>query len=520
MFVKYTEAEQQELNRLYDQQRVIFDNDHDATAKLLEEYPQPDTDYLFIGLDPEKDPTAWEKAREAENAAMDDWEKNKPPAWARAYKEQQERLNNRLQSIGEQLGQIRTAAINRHFKALESNPAAILTDAKDQAERRVSALIREYEATEKREGIQGFSGEALVSLGNGVWKLNADDLCSLIKNDLQRHYELLEDHSDFTGKLSDQLDSYIETYLQNNPYVTTEKSIEPMVKVSRELIRTQYPVTLATPADKVSKKLFAGALAEYLQPVGMERKKSRKPIDTLASITFPQMQSVKGMTWYDSSVYNAICALYIRGKNEYVTLQMIYQAMTADDNARLSANQAQKISESITRFRYGGVFIDASEEISKHHIDGKAKYDDNLLHAERVRVNLNGTYTEAYHILKTPVLYEYANSKGQIANPPIKALASPLNKNEDNLALQTYLIDRIWGMKGGAIERDIAYNTIYNAVWGKEASSKARGQKARLRSSAFKILEHWKKPESGNLQIKGFTEYIRGKTAQGIRIDP
>lgn len=522
MFVKYTEAEQQEMNRLYEQQRLIFEDERAEREKLLDEYPPPDTDDYYRDLDREADPAAYEKARAAWEAAMDEWEKNQPPAWSATYNEQQKRLNSRLLSNGEQLGKIRTNAINRHFKALEGNPAALLADAKDQAVKRVTALINEYETTERREGIQAFSGEALASLGNGLWKLNADELRDLIKEGLQRHYDMLADEADLTGKLADQLNAFIDEYLMNNPYVTTERGIEQMVRVSQELIRTQYPFTLATPADKVSKKLFAGELTDQLQPLAMERRKSHRPIDTLASVT---LQNIKGMTWYDGSVYSAICALYVRGKNEYISLQMIHQTMTGKEDARLSQTQAKAISESISKAMREVITIDATSEAARHKIQGSLKYGTNLLHAEWVKRNLNGTITECYHILKTPVLYEYAASKNQIANPPIAALATPVNKNKDTTALQAYLLDRIWGMKGGADERDIAYSTLYSAVWGKKSAS-AKGEsggyirlkKSRLRSSAFKILEHWTKPESGNLQIKGFEEYKQGKTARGIRI--
>lgn len=524
IYVKYTEAEQQETNRLYEQHRVTLEEDNETRRMLYAEYPPPDTDEYYSVTDYEENPEAYEKGRDAWAAAMEAWTNNQPPAMKQALEGLQERFNSRYMAISQQLGRIRTEAIERHFKALEGDPAATLTDAKNQVIKRVTGLIDEYEATEQREGIIGFNGEALVNLGNGLWKLSADELKELIQDDLKRHYEMLEGSTDLTGRLTDQLNDFIETYLHKSPHVTTEKGAEGFVAVSREVIRTTYPLTLAAPSDKVSKRLFEGALTDALQPLSMESKKGKTkkpPIDTLASINFnaPQLQNIKGMTWYDSSVYSAVCAQYIRGKNEYITPQMIYQAMTGDENARLTKTQAQAISNSMTKFMYGGIYIDATEEINKRNISGSATYDTNLLHAERVRRNLNGTITEAYHIIKTPVLYEYANSKGQIANPPTKALAAPLNNNADNIALKAYLFSRVWAIKGGYQENRIAYKSMYEAVWAGEASSKTRMQTSRLRAAASKILEHWTKPASGNLRIKAFKEYKRGNTSAGVQID-
>ena len=294
----------------------------------------------------------------------------------------------------------------------------------------------------------------------------------------------------------------------------------------QDIIRTIYPLTFISPIDKVTKLAFAGELTEQLQPLAMESRKSKRPVTTFASINFsaPQLQGLKGLTYYDRSVYNAICTLYARGGNRYITKQMIYQVMTGNEEAFLNPKQAADIDSSITKFMYGGIYIDATEEVKKHNIGGSFSYDTNLLHAERGRYNLNGTIAECIHILRPPVLLEYSSSKDQIANIPIMALATPVNNNSDMLALKAYLLDRVSGMRGTDPQRDISYNSIYTAVWGKEASSTkgpqsgySRVKKSRLREAAKKMLEHWTTEKSGKL-IKGFEEYKRGKIIAGITI--
>lgn len=302
------------------------------------------------------------------------------------------------------------------------------------------------------------------------------------------------------------------------------KSLIPAADRLEEMIRTTYPEIAIAPIDKVTKLAFAGGLTEQLQPLAMESRKSKRPVTTFASINFsaPQLQGLKGLSYYDRSVYNAICTLYARGGNEYITKQMIYQVMAGNEDAYLNPKQAADIGNSITKFMYGGVHIDATEEVKKHNISGSFTYDTNLLHAERGRFNLNGTVTECIHIIKPPVLLEYAGSKDQIANIPIMALATPVNNNSEVLALKAYLLDRIHAMRGKDPQRDISYSSIYNAVWGKESSSKetagsSRVKKYRLRENTTKMLDHWTTEKSGAL-IKGYEEYKRGKNIAGIKI--
>jgi len=514
-------------------------SEYDAERyKLLQEYPPPDTDNYHDAIDKAENPAAWEKARADWEAAMKEWTSNKPPEWARAYNEYQDRFRKQMDDISVQRGRIYAAALTRHFKSIEGNPAVILADAKEQAVRRVEELIEEYQNTERREGILGFSGEALVPLGNGLWKLNADELTEILKEDLQRHYSMLAGVIDLTGEsLTDQLNAFIEKHLSDSPHITRETPPKDRtVKVPQEMIRTAYPRKLVSPIDKVSKKLFAGELTAELQPLRMEKRKSKRQITTLASINFsaPQMMGMPGLGYYDQGIYNAICTLYVAGGNEYITPQMIYQVISGKEDAYLNPKQAEKISSSIKKFMGGLLYIDATQEAQAQdkQFKGNLTYYTNLLHAEGAKRNLNGTITECIRIIKTPLLYEYAAQKDQIARAPIAALSTPINKNEDTITLQTYLLDRIFAMRGNDPVRDISYNTVYGVVWGKgwdkipasmnpqekkKAQVNRNTQKRRLRGYMDTMLQYWATKEGGNL-IKGHSEYIRGKTPQGVTI--
>lgn len=296
--------------------------------------------------------------------------------------------------------------------------------------------------------------------------------------------------------------------------------------LQQDIIRTIYPLTYIAPIDKVTKQAFAGKLTDQLQPIAMESRKSKRPVTTYASIDFnaPQIQGLKGLNYNDYIVYCAICTLYSRGGNEYITYQMIYQVMTGNKGAYLNPKQEADIKESVTKFMYGGIHIDATEEVKRHNISGSFLYETNMLHAERGRYNLNGTITECIHIIRPPVLLEYSSNKNQIYSIPIKALAIPVNNSSDILALKQYLINRVSAMKGTDPQRDIAYTSIYSAVWGKEASSTKtpksgyiRVKKSRLRENIMKILEYWT-TEKGGALIKGFEEYGPEKNRSGVTI--
>lgn len=306
--------------------------------------------------------------------------------------------------------------------------------------------------------------------------------------------------------------------------------IKSLELTDQEIIRTIYPTMAVSLIDKVSKTAFAGELTEQLQPLKAERRGSLKKIDTFASINFsaPELKDLKGLnlTHYEKAVMDAIINLYIVG-NEYMTLQMIYQRMRGDGAARLSPGQSKELSDCITKFMYGGIKIDATQEAKAYKLPGSLIYDTNLLHIERVMHNLNGTITECIHLIRTPVLYEYASSKGQIGRVPMLAIATPLDKNKETFSIQSYLLERVLGMRGGDLQHKIAYSTIYSIVWGQEAASKGtqssyiRVKRSRLKKKIFTILDHWTHQgtyKDGGALIKGYEEYPEGKTAQGITI--
>ena len=493
---------------------------------------RPDIRLFYQGISPERNPDEWQAAQKQASEAIRAWEAIAPQEW----KDARARIDSIIEQQVKDEDTVYRAAYKRQFAELGTDPAEIVKHARGRVDRLITDQYKRYK--ELSETALSMSAYDLVALGEKDWKLDAAETRKRITTALNSlHFRALGDNT----SAIDEIKAYIDKAILDSPHIAPEGTPGANVSIifkerptaeAIEITRTIYPLTLATPIDKMSKFAFAGLLTEKLQPLAMEGKKSKKEVTTLASVNFsaPQLQGIKGLTHYDEAVYNAICSLYTSG-NEYMTVQMIHQAMRGDNEARISPAQAVGIRGSITKFMYGGAYIDATEEVARYKIKGSAIYDSNFINAERVTHNLNGTITECIHLLKTPVLLEYASSKNQIGRAPIKALATPVDKNEETFALQAYLLERIFAMRGTDPQRDIAYSSVYSAVWDKEATSSKEAQsgyirvkKNRLRKKVFSILDHWTTEgtaKDGGRLIKSYEEYKHGtkKTAQGITIN-
>jgi len=491
---------------------------------------RPDVSALYQGISPDRNPEEWKAAQQRAEDDIRAWEASAPPEW----KDAQDRLMTLNSASNEEINAIVRAAYQRQYQEIASDPGQIIQRAITQIDRLITDQHDLYKA--RSEKVLSMSAHDMVALGGKEWKLDAAETRKRILESMRIfHFRALGDNT----QAIDEIKAYIEKAIKESPYIAPEGTPGTFQKVvfrerptaeAIEITRTIYPTMAVSLIDKVSKTAFAGELTEQLQPMKAERRGSLKKIDTFASINFsaPELKDLKGLnlTHYEKAVMDAIINLYIVG-NEYMTLQMIYQTMRGDGAARLSPGQAKELSDCITKFMYGGIKIDATQEAKAYKLPGSLIYDTNLLHIERVMHNLNGTITECIHLIRTPVLYEYASSKGQIGRVPMLAIATPLDKNKESFSIQSYLLERVLGMRGGDLQHKIAYSTIYTAAWGQEAASKEtqssyiRVKRSRLKKKIFTILDHWTHQgtyKDGGALIKGYEEYPEGKTAQGITI--
>lgn len=295
--------------------------------------------------------------------------------------------------------------------------------------------------------------------------------------------------------------------------------------VAKKAKATQPPelsVTTITPkehlstVDKLSGKAFDVEndvlYTKKLIAVGVERRGSKKEINTLLSMSFDELEKAgviidaKKLTPFDREVHDAITTLFVEGGNDVMSVEMIYRTMIGKPKARLAPKQAEAITQSITKMMHTLITIDASQEAKAYGFDN-LKYKGNLLYAEMAIASINNNVIEALHVIKEPVLYTYANRTNRIGRVDMKLLDSPINKNEETIILQGYLYRRILAMQHGQ-NKSIVYDTVYKQLSIDAPSAAAlRKKKADVRSKIKTLLDYWKKE-------KFIAEYVENKRGQ------
>lgn len=317
---------------------------------------------------------------------------------------------------------------------------------------------------------------------------------------------------------------YIETCIENKRgmYDTVAKKTKTE-RAPALSVNTITPKEHLTTTDKVSGKAFDVEndvlYTKKLIAVGVERRGSKKEINTLLSMSFEELEKAgviidtKKLTPFDREVHDAITTLFVEGGNDVMSVEMIYRTMIGKPKARLAPKQAEAITQSITKMMHTLITIDASQEAKAYGFDN-LKYRGNLLYAEMAIASINNNVIEALHVIKEPVLYTYANRTNRIGRVDMKLLDSPINKNEETIILQGYLYRRILAMQHGQ-NKSIVYDTVYKQLSIDAPSAAAlRKKKADVRSKIKTLLDYWKKEKF----IAGYVENKRGQEMYSVTI--
>lgn len=318
---------------------------------------------------------------------------------------------------------------------------------------------------------------------------------------------------------------------QSKPHV---ELIDELKKFQNELLAkrnikdvvTKAPKQWIMPIDKVSGKAFDG-VGTFYDENGVNARisgnKSRKEILSFVRLDYSdntiQISGKKELTPYDREVHDALVTLYIDGGNEYITPQMIYRTMTGNPLTTLTPKQQEAISRSLNKLMYSRLIINASKEECKAYGFDKFTYEGMVIQGEKATARVNGVIVEVYHLLREPVLYTYASFKKQISRLDIKLLNSPVNKNEENITLQGYLLRRINSIKRSTkLSPTILYKPIYGQLLGIQAQASSDGalrkKKLKVRNTVKKILDYLKDKDF----IKNYTENSDGQKVTGITI--
>lgn len=214
----FTEAEEKEIDEIEARYsfKIIDCEDHIAKLKKRRKDPPPDMSDIYKTIDLEKDPEKREAAGRQAVDTITKWITAGGAKWVARW----EAEHNEWRRLNTELNQERhsfyTKAKQRRFDELGNDPQIILNDAKQQAEKYISAAYNNYR--QKALLSYGFSALDVVSLGDGRWKLDAGQTRKIIKDTIRLHYAALSSYEDITRELNTHIDSIIKA----SPYIAPE----------------------------------------------------------------------------------------------------------------------------------------------------------------------------------------------------------------------------------------------------------------------------------------------------------
>lgn len=267
-----------------------------------------------------------------------------------------------------------------------------------------------------------------------------------------------------------------------------------------------------------SKKQLPGQIGVTTLNIGVENEADKAAgieRNISYSISFSDLNEadpvMKRLTPFDKRVYFAIANLYKNG-NEWISSTMIYHYM--GNTGAPNSTQRKKILDSVKKMM--GAIIEMSnigELFPELHPEAKPynypqfEYTGTLLHAEFIPAVINGKYVDdAIHILRLPIMFEFALRRKQITTFNRKVLELPLDQRDSTLQLEDYLIENIQQMKSGRRNKKMLYATIY-----KELNVTAPMQQSRTKDKILTCLDYWKTEDSEHF-IRAYKQEADGIT--------
>lgn len=296
-----------------------------------------------------------------------------------------------------------------------------------------------------------------------------------------------------------------------------------------EAISAIVPKTHISPVDKISNLTFGvnpdkpQLLFDETVLINVSKKQTKEENQVLihVGLMLDDKNDVKGIekfTQYDHAVHDAVCTLWDSG-NKYMTPTMIYHSMTGYKDKRITDKHFNAITDSIERLRRIMIKINASNEMNAYNQLKEQFYEDYALPmAKYGTVKLNGEIVHAYILHSEPVLLKYAKGKNQISSVPITLLNTPINKTEENIVLQDYLLFRVNAMKNNKnnMSNIIRYEKIYDKIKNNNNNeSLTKQKKEKIRDSLKVIFDDWVKKDF----IKDYEEKKKGKSFYSIEIN-
>lgn len=255
-------------------------------------------------------------------------------------------------------------------------------------------------------------------------------------------------------------------------------------------------------------------------------------MSTIVTMDFPKtiaLDNGGSLTSFDKAILNGVSSLLIAG-TIYFTIPMLYRAMIGSENPSMREEAVRTIRDRLEFMRHATITLDCTEEAAAHFIkEGQnlqsLTVSQYLLPMNRMNAVLNGRAVEAYFLIDTPPLFQYASSKRQISLVDMDLLnvhfeadsplaGASLNNTPAIIVLKNYLLTRIEGMKNPnnrLQSRKILFSSIYEEL-GEPSPIKQRRQ--RLRNYTEIYLEYLTQQN----YISGYSFTRTGRVVDGVEI--
>lgn len=336
--------------------------------------------------------------------------------------------------------------------------------------------------------------------------------------ELEENAEKKADFLEFAGITDEELQNatpaelleQVTRYMEKHGEPVETEALQAVIVTAKKLEKYEFPL------DKVNNSLFSNAELmnpETAMPLKAERDGSKTTADIIVYVTnFDELEKqytiTKPLDVFDKDCYNAIANLFVNG-NEYISTTQIYHAM--GNKKRPSSNDLKKISESIDKMRKLEIHLNNKSEHRIYPNYAEFVYDDFLLPIAKCKLIINGQQVEqGYRIKQTPILFEFAKSRGQVIGIKPNVLEIPISKTEANRKLIDYLLQRIGMMKNSRESKPSSRKMLYSKIYEKTGITTAK-QKQRAKEKILTCLKHFKAEKF----IKGFKE-----ENDGIEIEP
>ena len=331
--------------------------------------------------------------------------------------------------------------------------------------------------------------------------------------------------------------SYIEEILNDNPdlSVTANKTnAQKIFKILKEKyfykdlerLNSVIPKNHIKPNNKLANTITKSLVEESEIDLIISDRKAKKEVTTKVMLNYDnknvQFESPLKFTAYDREVYDGVITLYEAGNN-IITPVIVYRAMNGlTDTEYVSEKAVEEVKKSLDKSSRIRTIIDYTDEAKMYNKNiEKTVYEGYLLATDKLIVKVSGIEQEAYKLLRSPILYEYAQISGQIISVPINLLNTKdtVNSTDDVIVIRGYLLRQIEWMKSEKSNRskNVTYQGIYDelGISKMDLEEKAYENKTKkIRNHVKSILNSWQAQN----YIKSFEEYKDGRQLKGAKI--